>query len=75
MHKCTDQGVLFGALLTDLSKAFDSLPHDLLGVKLFACSTDFSSKRFFLNYLTNWKHRTKIAHAYTSGENIPSGYS
>lgn len=75
MHKCMDQGVLFEALLTDLSKAFDSLPHDLLGVKLFACSTDFSSKRVFLNYLTNWKHRTKIVHAYSSRENIPSGYS
>ena len=31
-----DNGVICGALLTDLSKAFDCLPHDLLLAKLHA---------------------------------------
>ena len=60
-----DQGVLFGALLTDMSEAFDSMPHHLLAAKLFAYSFDISSTRFFLNYLTRRNQRCKIAHAFS----------
>ena len=33
-RKSLDNGDIFGAVLTDLSKAFDCLPHDLIIAKL-----------------------------------------
>lgn len=53
-HKSMDQRVLFDALLTDFSKVFDSLQHNLLAVKLFECGLDVSSIR--VNSLTNQKN-------------------
>ena len=41
--KSLDNNGIFGALLTDLSKAFDSLVHDLLIAKLHAYGIDKSS--------------------------------
>ena len=43
----------FGALLTDLSKAFDCLSHDLLIAKLHAYGLDLTSLKILQNYLTN----------------------
>ena len=39
-EKATNNNKAFGALLTDLSKAFDCLSHDLLITKLRACGLD-----------------------------------
>ena len=40
------------ALLTDLSKAFDCLTHDLLIAKLHAYGFDIDATRLIYNYLT-----------------------
>ena len=61
-----DQGLVLGALLTDLSKAFDYLSHELLVAKLSAYGMEDSAVRFVSDYLTNRKQRTKIGNNYSS---------
>ena len=49
-----------GAVLIDLSKAFDCLPHDLLLAKLSAYGLGQSSIKLMHSYLSNRKHRVRI---------------
>ena len=63
----------FGALLTDFSKAFDCLSHDLLNEKLNAYGFSIDSLRLVQDYLTNRKQRTRINLAYSSWEEILFG--
>ena len=51
----TDNNKAFGALLTDLSKAFDCLSHDLLIAKLHAYGIDIHSLNILQDYLSNRK--------------------
>ena len=50
----------FGVLLTDLSKAFDFLPHEFVIAWLAAYGFDKSSLKFIYSYLPNRKQRVKI---------------
>ena len=61
-----DQGGICGALLTDLSKAFDCLVHDFLIVELEAYGFTYESLKLINSYLTDRKHRTKINSSYSS---------
>ena len=63
---CVDQKQICGALLTDLSKAFDCLPHDLIIAKLNAYGFSLSALRLIHDYLSNRKQRTKINLTYSS---------
>ena len=49
-----------GAVLIDLSKAFDCLPHDLLLAKLSAYGLGNDSLKLMHSYLSNRKHRVRI---------------
>ena len=69
----TDNNKAFGALLTDLSKAFDCLSHDLLIAKLHAYGLDIDSLNILQDYLSNRKQRRKVDSFYSSWEEILSG--
>ena len=60
----------FGVLLTDLSKAFDCLSHELLLAKLHACRFSIPALRLVYSYLKNRRQRTKINSAYSCWEEI-----
>ena len=55
-----DSGRQAAAVLTDLSKAFDCIDHELLIAKLYAYGFDNSSLTFLYSYLSERKQRTKI---------------
>ena len=55
-----DTGKMFGALLTNLSKAFDCLNHDLLIAKLNAYGFTLLALELIYNYLSNRKQRVQV---------------
>ena len=68
-----DNGSIAGALLTDLSKAFDCLNHELLIAKLEAYGFDQSSLNYLYSYLSDRKQRTKINNSLSKWSNIIHG--
>ena len=63
--KTLDEGGACGALLTDLSKAFDCMKHDLIIVKLHAYGFYTQSLKLINSYLSGRKHRTKIGNSFS----------
>ena len=59
--KSLDSKGSFGALLTDISKAFDCIPHELMIAKLDAYGFDLKVLLLVFNYLRNRKQRVKIS--------------
>ena len=70
-----DSGGNFAALLTDLSRAFDCLPHGLLIAKLHAYVLDIPSFKRLHSYLTKRGQRGKINNSFRSWSEIPFGVS
>ena len=68
-----DNKKAFGALLTDLSKAFDSICYDLLIAKLNSYGLSLPALKLVHNYLQNRKQKTKNGTAYSLWEEIFSG--
>ena len=68
-----DEGSAFRALLTDLSKAFDCLPNELLIAKLHAYRVDIPSLKLLHSYLTKRKQRVKLNGTYSSWSEIIFG--
>ena len=71
--KIVDCGGAFGALLTDLSKAFDCIPHDLIIAKLEAYGFQTDALNLVYDYLSYRKQRVKINETFSSWKNIKYG--
>ena len=69
-----DKGGIGGALLTDLSKAFDCIQHNILIAKLRAYDINIKSLKLLNNYLYNRKQRTKINSTFSEWVNITFFY-
>ena len=68
--KLRDKGKTFAALLTDLSKGFECLLHDLIIEKLNAYGFSLDSSRLIHSCLLNRKQKTRIHKSYRSLEEI-----
>ena len=68
-----DNGITFAALLTDLSKVFDCLQHDLTIAKPNGCGLSLSCSRLIHSYLSNQEKRTKINSVYNSWKEVLFG--
>ena len=61
-----DKNGYAGAMLMDLSKAFDTINHDLLIAKLHAYGFSKSALKLIKSYLSNRYQRTKINTSFSS---------
>ena len=68
-----DKDKVVGALLIDLSKAFDCLPHDLLIAKLSAYGFEKQTLNLLFSYLTKRKQGVKIKDSMSDFLEIISG--
>ena len=71
--KAVDSNKVFGAVVTDLSKTFDCIYHDLIIAKLNAYGLSLPGLKLLKDYLQNRKPRTKIESSFSDWEDITSG--
>ena len=72
-RKCLSEHKVVAAMLVDLSKAFDCLPHRLLLAKLSAYGLSNDSCHLLMSYLSERKQRVKIGNARSSWSEIIKG--
>ena len=72
-RKALDDSKVAGAILTDLSKAFDCLSHDLLIAKLEAYGFEKSALKIIYDYLKHRMQRVKVNGSYSSWREILNG--
>jgi hypothetical protein len=71
--KQMDNKLFVGAVLMDLSKAFDCVPHELLIAKLHAYGFDMDTLILFYSYLKNREQCVKINNVFSSFMVLVSG--
>ena len=75
LKESIDKGNAFGALLTDLSKAFDCIDHTLLIAKLSAFGVSPLSLKLLYSYLSNRTQRIKINETFSDRTGTEFGVS
>ncbi len=68
-----DHNETYGAILTDLSKAFDCLPHKLLIAKMSAYGVDKSACKLMASYFMERQQRIKIGNDRSDWQVISKG--
>ena len=68
-----DEGGKAGAVLMDLSKAFDCIRHDLLIAKLHAYGFSREALTLINDYLTNRQQRVKVNGSFSSWKSVTRG--
>ena len=72
-RKALDDKNSAGGILTDLSKAFDCLNHNLLIVKLEAYGFGINALKCIYNYLKERKQRSKVSGSYSTWRELKLG--
>ena len=73
-RKALNKGGDYTALLTDMSKTFDCIPHDSVIAKLHAYVFDIPSLKLTISYLTNRHQRVKINNSCSLWKLIKHGF-
>ena len=73
MKKSKDAGGHAGLVMMDLSKAFDTIKHELLIAKLRAYGFSLDALQLIHSYLNDRWHRTKVNNSYSSWREISYG--
>ena len=76
VEKCKeslDKRIFAGAVLMDLSKAFDNLNHELLIVKLDSYGFSKSALKLMFSYLKDRKQRVKASESYSAWKTTKIG--
>ena len=68
-----DKGGYEGSVIMDLSKAFDTINHELLLAKLHAYGFDRQSLLLMKTYLENRWHRTRVNTSFSTWEELLNG--
>jgi hypothetical protein len=71
--KALDDNKFIAAILMDLSKAFDCLPHNLLMLKLEAYGLSENSLKLLNSHLENRRQRIKIGNNYSERDTLING--
>ena len=67
-----DNTFVVRAVLTDLSKAFDCIPHDLLTAKLSTCNIIPETLSYIYSYLTNRRPCVRINNTHSQLKTVTS---
>ena len=73
IRKSLDEGKVVCVLVTDLSRAFDSIPYQLFMAKLYHYGLSHQACQLLLNYYSNRKQRVKIGDIISEWRNVYKG--